>query len=76
MQQETKVFHIAQVTSQYLVITYNGKEFQKENMCISITESHTHKNNSTFWNLVMFIFLPVFLNVLWTSNNNVWDKIN
>ena len=48
MQQETKVFHIAQVTSQYLVITYHGKEFQKENMCISITESHTHKNNSTF----------------------------
>ena len=37
-----------------------------------ITESHT-KKNSTFRNLVMFIFLPVFLNILWTSNNNIWN---
>ena len=30
-------------------------------------------SSSSVWNSVMFIFLPVFLNVLWTSNNNIWD---
>ena len=34
--------------------------------------THT-KKNATFLNLVMFIYLPAFLNVLWIANNNVWD---
>ena len=34
----------------------------------------TKKNNSIFWNLIMVIFLPVFLNVLWTPNNKIWQN--
>ena len=40
-------------------------------MCVCITEAHAQKGILLFENLIMFIFLPVFLNVLWVSNNSV-----
>ena len=62
-------YHTGNYT-QYLVIIYRENNF-KNNICMHIyiyVCVWNHKKNSTFWNLVLFIFLPVFLTVLWNIN--------
>ena len=65
-------YHTGNYT-QYLVIIYRENNFKNNtSVCIYIyiyiyiyVES---QKNSTFWILVLYIFLPVFLTVLWNIN--------